>query len=69
MLRCRTSRLARFAGHPSPDRTCSFVEKAGPVFRFQDAAEKIITWENPLVTMLVGAIYAFLCPSPLDSLD
>jgi len=40
-----------------------FVEKAGPVFRFQDAAEKIITWENPLVTMLVGAVYAFLCAS------
>ncbi|GAA6009492.1 hypothetical protein JCM11491_003577 [Sporobolomyces phaffii] len=41
-----------------------FVQKSGPVFVAQDAAEAVFRWEDPPKTIFFAASWAFLCWYP-----
>ncbi|GAA5841735.1 hypothetical protein JCM3766R1_005166 [Sporobolomyces carnicolor] len=41
-----------------------FVQKSGPVFVAQDAAEAVFRWEDPPKTVFFAACWAFLCWYP-----
>ncbi|GAA5856594.1 hypothetical protein JCM5353_008526 [Sporobolomyces roseus] len=41
-----------------------FVQKSGPVFVAQDAAESLFRWENPPKTIFFAVAWAFLCWYP-----
>lgn len=41
-----------------------FVQKAGPIFVFQDKVESIIKWENPIHTILTMVVYSIVCLYP-----
>ncbi|GAA5960495.1 hypothetical protein JCM3765_003655 [Sporobolomyces pararoseus] len=41
-----------------------FVQKSGPVFVAQDAAEAVFRWEDPPKTIFFAACWAFLCWYP-----
>ncbi|CEQ41669.1 SPOSA6832_03402, partial [Sporobolomyces salmonicolor] len=40
-----------------------FVQKSGPIFVAQDAAEAVLRWEDPTKTVFFAGAWAFLCAS------
>ncbi|GAA5921172.1 hypothetical protein JCM1841_001184 [Sporobolomyces salmonicolor] len=41
-----------------------FVQKSGPIFVAQDAAEAVLRWEDPTKTVFFAGAWAFLCWCP-----
>ena len=39
------------------------MQKSGPIFVGQDAAEAVFLWEDTAQTVFFGVVWAFLCES------